>query len=92
MSELAGEFQLNDLALERGVSRGYLIKELIRAGLEDRVILPLPQLGDGGLQPLDLRRHRSGCVVVADRPVSGSIALAGPDRARRLAGPRWAAV
>ena len=34
--------KLDDLALRRGVSRGYLVKELIRAGLEGRVILPLP--------------------------------------------------
>ena len=34
--------KLDDLALERGVTRGYLIKELIRAGVDGRVILPLP--------------------------------------------------
>ena len=34
--------KLDNLALERGVSRGYLIKELIRAGVDNRVILPLP--------------------------------------------------
>ena len=34
--------KLDDLALDRGVTRGYLIKELIRAGLENRAILPLP--------------------------------------------------
>jgi predicted DNA-binding protein len=34
--------KLDDLALERRVTRGYLIKELIQAGLEGRAILPLP--------------------------------------------------
>jgi len=34
--------KLDYLALGRGVTRGYLIKELIRAALENRVILPLP--------------------------------------------------
>ena len=34
--------KLDDLALERGVARGYLIKELIQAGLEGRALLPLP--------------------------------------------------
>jgi succinylarginine dihydrolase len=34
--------RLDNLALQRGVTRGYLIKELIRAGVDGRVILPLP--------------------------------------------------
>jgi hypothetical protein len=34
--------KLDNLALERRVARGYLIKELIQAGLEGRVLLPLP--------------------------------------------------
>ena len=34
--------KLDDLALERGVTMGYLIKELIHAGLEGRAALPLP--------------------------------------------------
>ena len=42
--------KLDDLALERGVTRGYLIKELIRAGLENRVILPLPPPNRGSIR------------------------------------------
>ena len=34
--------KLDNLALERGVTRCYLIKELIQAGLKGRAILPLP--------------------------------------------------
>ena len=54
--------KLDDLALERGVSRGYLIKELIRAGLEGRVILPLPRSNKGSIR--DFGASEAGTAAV----------------------------
>jgi hypothetical protein len=42
--------KLDNLALERGVARGYLIKELIQAGLEGRALLPLPPSMRGSIR------------------------------------------
>ena len=70
--------RLDDLALERGVSRGYLIKELVLAGLEGRAILPLPSPIRGSIRDFGtskagkaaLRRAREDAAAALDAGAS----------------------
>ena len=65
---------LDDLALERGVARGYVIKELIQAGLEGRALLPLPPSIRGSIRDFGaseagraaLRRARNDAEAALD--------------------------
>jgi hypothetical protein len=56
--------KLDDLALQRGVKRSYLVKELIQAALEGRVILPvspsmfLPRLGGASATSVHQKQAR----------------------------------
>jgi predicted transcriptional regulator len=69
--------KLDDLALERGETRGYLIKELIQAGLEGRAILPLPPSIRGSIR--DFGASEAGRAAIRQARDAAEAALdAGP--------------
>jgi predicted DNA-binding protein len=75
--------KLDNLALERGVTRGYLIKELIQAGLEGRALLPLPPSMRGSIR--DFGASKAGKAALRQARNDAEAALnAGP--AARKAG------
>jgi predicted DNA-binding protein len=75
--------KLDNLALERRVTRGYLIKELIQAGLEGRAILPLPPSIRGSIR--DFGASKAGRAALKQARNDAEAALnAGP--AARKAG------